>query len=211
MYSEFSKILEQELNGKDTKECLEILNSYLDTIYQVRNNYISSHYMEYISELRENIKVFFKNLNNLSVKYKGQLKRNLGNDKFDYVVFRCVPQNLRIRNRFIIPLVAKIYFFMDCESVDRSFAKVLGDILSSNSSVNDFENLLDDDMSRVEYFSRNLIKFVRLVNAKNKVFNVENFMLDLILWGNSNKSVQLEWANDFYSTFEMNDKKFKEK
>lgn len=205
MYSEFSKILEQELNGKDTKECLEILNSYLDTIYQVRNNYISSHYMEYISELRENIKVFFKNLNNLSVKYKGQLKRNLGNDKFDYVVFRCVPQNLRIRNRFIIPLVAKIYFFMDCESVDRSFAKVLGDILSSNSSVNDFENLLDDDMSRVEYFSRNLIKFVRLVNAKNKVFNVENFMLDLILWGNSNKSVQLEWANDFYSTFEMND------
>ena len=205
VYSEFSKILEQELNGKDTKECLEILNSYLDTIYQVRNNYISSHYMEYISELRENIKVFFKNLNNLSVKYKGQLKRNLGNDKFDYVVFRCVPQNLRIRNRFIIPLVAKIYFFMDCESVDRSFAKVLGDILSSNSSVNDFENLLDDDMSRVEYFSRNLIKFVRLVNAKNKVFNVENFMLDLILWGNSNKSVQLEWANDFYSTFEMND------
>lgn len=205
MYSEFSKILEQELNGKDTKECLEILNSYLDTIYQVRNNYISSHYMEYISELRENIKVFFKNLNNLSVKYKGQLKRNLGNDKFDYVVFRCVPQNLRIRNRFIIPLVAKIYFFMDCESVDKSFAKVLGDILSSNSSVNDFENLLDDDMSRVEYFSRNLIKFVRLVNAKNKVFNVENFMLDLILWGNSNKSVQLEWANDFYSTFEMND------
>lgn len=205
VYSEFSKILEQELNGKDTKECLEILNSYLDTIYQVRNNYISSHYMEYISELRENIKVFFKNLNNLSVKYKGQLKRNLGNDKFDYVVFRCVPQNLRIRNRFIIPLVAKIYFFMDCESVDKSFAKVLGDILSSNSSVNDFENLLDDDMSRVEYFSRNLIKFVRLVNAKNKVFNVENFMLDLILWGNSNKSVQLEWANDFYSTFEMND------
>ena len=205
MYSEFSKILEQELNGKDTKECLEILNSYLDTIYQVRNNYISSHYMEYISELRENIKVFFKNLNNLSAKYKGQLKRNLGNDKFDYVVFRCVPQNLRIRNRFIIPLVAKIYFFMDCESVDKSFAKVLGDILSSNSSVNDFENLLDDDMSRVEYFSRNLIKFVRLVNAKNKVFNVENFMLDLILWGNSNKSVQLEWANDFYSTFEMND------
>ena len=205
MYSEFSKILEQELNGKDTKECLEILKSYLDTIYQVRNNYISSHYMEYISELRENIKVFFKNLNNLSVKYKGQLKRNLGNDKFDYVVFRCVPQNLRIRNRFIIPLVAKIYFFMDCESVDKSFAKVLGDILSSNSSVNDFENLLDDDMSRVEYFSRNLIKFVRLVNAKNKVFNVENFMLDLILWGNSNKSVQLEWANDFYSTFEMND------
>lgn len=205
MYGAFSKILEQELNGKDTKECLEILNSYLDTIYQVRNNYISSHYMEYISELRENIKVFFKNLNNLSVKYKGQLKRNLGNDKFDYVVFRCVPQNLRIRNRFIIPLVAKIYFFMDCESVDRSFAKVLGDILSSNSSVNDFENLLDDDMSRVEYFSRNLIKFVRLVNAKNKVFNVENFMLDLILWGNSNKSVQLEWANDFYSTFEMND------
>lgn len=205
MYSEFSKILEQELNGKDTKECLEILNSYLDTIYQVRNNYISSHYMEYISELRENIRVFFKNLNSLSVKYKGQLKRNLGNDKFDYVVFRCVPQNLRIRNRFIIPLVAKIYFFMDCESVDKSFAKVLGDILSSNSSVNDFENLLDDDMSRVEYFSRNLIKFVRLVNAKNKVFNVENFMLDLILWGNSNKSVQLEWANDFYSTFEMND------
>ena len=205
MYSEFSKILEQELNGKDTKECLEILNSYLDTIYQVRNNYISSHYMEYILELRENIRVFFKNLNNLSVKYKGQLKRNLGNDKFDYVVFRCVPQNLRIRNRFIIPLVAKIYFFMDCESVDKSFAKVLGDILSSNSSVNDFENLLDDDMSRVEYFSRNLIKFVRLVNAKNKVFNVENFMLDLILWGNSNKSVQLEWANDFYSTFEMND------
>lgn len=205
VYSEFSKILEQELNGKDTKECLEILNSYLDTIYQVRNNYISSHYMEYISELRENIKVFFKNLNNLSAKYKGQLKRNLGNDKFDYVVFRCVPQNLRIRNRFIIPLVAKIYFFMDCESVDKSFAKVLGDILSSNSSVNDFENLLDDDMSRVEYFSRNLIKFVRLVNAKNKVFNVENFMLDLILWGNSNKSVQLEWANDFYSTFEMND------
>lgn len=205
MYSEFSKILEQELNGKDTKECLEILNSYLDTIYQVRNNYIYSHYTEYISELRGNIKLFFKNLNSLSVKYKGQLKRNLGNDKFDYVVFRCVPQNLRIRNRFIIPLVAKIYFFMDCESVDRSFAKVLGDILSSNSSVNDFENLLDDDMSRVEYFSRNLIKFVRLVNAKNKVFNVENFMLDLILWGNSNKSVQLEWANDFYSTFEMND------
>lgn len=205
MYSEFSKILEQELNGKDTKECLEILNSYLDTIYQVRNNYIYSHYTEYISELRGNIKLFFKNLNSLSVKYKGQLKRNLGNDKFDYVVFRCVPQNLRIRNRFIIPLVAKIYFFMDCESVDKSFAKVLGDILSSNSSVNDFENLLDDDMSRVEYFSRNLIKFVRLVNAKNKVFNVENFMLDLILWGNSNKSVQLEWANDFYSTFEMND------
>ena len=205
VYSEFSKILEQELNGKDTKECLEILNSYLDTIYQVRNNYIYSHYTEYISELRGNIKLFFKNLNSLSVKYKGQLKRNLGNDKFDYVVFRCVPQNLRIRNRFIIPLVAKIYFFMDCESVDKSFAKVLGDILSSNSSVNDFENLLDDDMSRVEYFSRNLIKFVRLVNAKNKVFNVENFMLDLILWGNSNKSVQLEWANDFYSTFEMND------
>lgn len=205
MYSEFSKILEQELNGKDTKECLEILNSYLDTIYQVRNNYISSHYTEYISELRENIKVFFKNLNNLSVKYKSQLKWNLGNDKFDYVVFRCVPQNLRVRNRFIIPLVAKIYFFMDCESVDKPFAKVLGDTLSSNSSVNDFENLLDDDMSRVEYFSRNLIKFVRLINAKNKVFNVENFMLDLILWGNSNKSVQLEWANDFYSTFEMND------
>lgn len=205
VYSEFSKILEQELNGKDTKECLEILNSYLDTIYQVRNNYISSHYTEYISELRENIKVFFKNLNNLSVKYKSQLKWNLGNDKFDYVVFRCVPQNLRVRNRFIIPLVAKIYFFMDCESVDKPFAKVLGDTLSSNSSVNDFENLLDDDMSRVEYFSRNLIKFVRLINAKNKVFNVENFMLDLILWGNSNKSVQLEWANDFYSTFEMND------
>lgn len=205
MYSEFSKILERELNGKDTKECLEILNSYLDTIYQVRNNYISSHYTEYISELRENIKVFFKNLNNLSVKYKSQLKWNLGNDKFDYVVFRCVPQNLRVRNRFIIPLVAKIYFFMDCESVDKPFAKVLGDTLSSNSSVNDFENLLDDDMSRVEYFSRNLIKFVRLINAKNKVFNVENFMLDLILWGNSNKSVQLEWANDFYSTFEMND------
>lgn len=205
MYSEFSKILEQELNGKDTKECLEILNSYLDTIYQVRNNYISSHYTEYISELRENIKVFFKNLNNLSVKYKSQLKWNLGNDKFDYVVFRCVPQNLRVRNRFIIPLVAKIYFFMDCESVDKPFAKVLGDTLSSNSSVNDFENLLDDDMSRVEYFSRNLIKFVRLINAKNKVFNVENFMLDLILWGNSNKSVQLEWANDFYSTFKMND------
>lgn len=205
MYSEFSKILEQELNGKDTKECLEILNSYLDTIYQVRNNYISSHYTEYISELRENIKVFFKNLNNLSVKYKSQLKWNLGNDKFDYVVFRCVPQNLRVRNRFIIPLVAKIYFFMDCESADKPFAKVLGDTLSSNSSVNDFENLLDDDMSRVEYFSRNLIKFVRLINAKNKVFNVENFMLDLILWGNSNKSVQLEWANDFYSTFEMND------
>lgn len=205
MYSEFSKILEQELNGKDTKECLEILNSYLDVIYQVRNSYVSSHYMEYISELRGNIKLFFKNLNNLSVKYKSQLKRNLGNDKFDYVVFRCVPQNLRIRNRFIIPLVAKIYFFMDCESVDKSFAKVLGDILSSNSSVNDFENLLDDDMSRVEYFSRNLIKFVRLVNAKNRVFNVENFMFDLILWGNSNKSVQLEWANDFYSTFEMNE------
>lgn len=205
MYSEFSKILEQELNGKDTKECLEILNSYLDTIYQVRNNYISSHYTEYISELRENIKVFFKNLNNLSVKYKSQLKWNLGNDKFDYVVFRCVPQNLRVRNRFIIPLVAKIYFFMDCESVDKPFAKVLGDTLSSNSSVNDFENLLDDDMSQVEYFSRNLIKFVRLINAKNKVFNIENFMLDLILWGNSNKSVQLEWANDFYSTFEMND------
>lgn len=205
MYSEFSEILEQELNGKDTKECLEILNSYFDTIYQVRNNYISSHYTEYISELRENIKVFFKNLNNLSVKYKSQLKWNLGNDKFDYVVFRCVPQNLRVRNRFIIPLVAKIYFFMDCESVDKPFAKVLGDTLSSNSSVNDFENLLDDDMSRVEYFSRNLIKFVRLINAKNKVFNVENFMLDLILWGNSNKSVQLEWANDFYSTFEMND------
>lgn len=205
MYSEFSKILEQELNGKDTKECLEILNSYLDTIYQVRNNYIFRHYTEYISELRKNIKVFFKNLNNLSVKYKSQLKWNLGNDKFDYVVFRCVPQNLRVRNRFIIPLVAKIYFFMDCESVDKPFAKVLGDTLSSNSSVNDFENLLDDDMSRVEYFSRNLIKFVRLINAKNKVFNIENFMLDLILWGNSNKSVQLEWANDFYSTFEMND------
>lgn len=205
MYSDFSKILEQELNGKDTKECLEILNFYLDTVYQARNNYISNHYTEYISELRENIKLFFKNLNNLSVKYKGQLKRNLGNDKFDYVVFRCVPQNLRIRNRFIIPLVAKIYFFMDCESVDKSFAKVLGDTLNSNSSVNDFENVLDDDMSRVEYFSRNLIKLVRLVNAKNKVFNIENFMLDLILWGNSNKSVQLEWANDFYSVFEMND------
>lgn len=200
-----SKDIESLLLDKDKLECLSIIDAHIDELRRLRKNYYGNDYEKYILELKYEIHKFIENLNSLSQYFKTNIKRTFGADGFEYIIYTCIPEKIRYIRRSFFVFIAKTYFYMGEKSSKNNFANVLGRVVNSTSMINNFEHLLncDFDKDSLEYFQRDLNRYVRIIKSKNYNFDIEDLFLDLILWSNKGKQTQIKWAENFYNTLNI--------
>ena len=206
MSKSIASFVENQIEGLSHAERMALIEDYIQELKELRGMYLEGSYQEYQKRLKEEISRFFEDISALSVAEKVVLRRDLGVKNDLEGMFRILSNVDKYpslnKNRKIWALCARIYCYCGCNQSENTFASVLGTEINSNSGIARFENLLESSEDKFEYFSGDIVRFVRQLKSKGKYFNCEKMLFDLLNWNNKNKSTQMAWARDFYSSNE---------
>lgn len=180
-----------------------MIDKMISELRDIRESITEGSYIERQNKRKEEIKRFFEDVASMRTSEKVYLKRTLGvNDNFEGM-YRLLGNtdryDIRSYEKPIWALCARIYCFFDCKQDDKSFATCVGETVSSTSATLKFENMLATHTDRFEYLSADMVRFVRQLKSKNKTFNCESLLIDMLNWNHSNKGVQTKWVQDFYN------------
>lgn len=192
----------------DNEKCM-VIDELIYALKEVKSSYNADSFENKQSILKDEIAEFFKDIKSMGVASISRVKRGLGaNHDFEgmsYIPLRSEKYHIRWYNKNLWDLCARIYCLYSCNMKStESFATQLGKLVNSSSGIAKFETLLASSTDKFEYFSRDLVRFVRQLHSANKNFDIEGFLIDLLNWNLSSKSVQLKWASDFYSSQSKN-------
>lgn len=202
MINGIREFIESQSGGLSNFEKRVMIDKMISELRNIREGITEGSYTERQNKRKEDIKRFFEDVSAMRTGEKAVLKRTLGVNSDFEGMYRLLGNTDRydIRNyeKPIWALCARIYCFFDCKQGDKSFATCVGETVSSTSATSKFENILATHTDRFEYLSADIVRFARQLKSKNKIFNCESLLLDMLNWNNSNKSVQMKWAQDFY-------------
>ncbi len=184
-----------DLDRQDNFKVSQSINALISQLKDLRFQYVNK------SDLRKDIELFFECVKNLPQGIKCDLKRSLGVSSinalnFLYPVyykvdsFRCASEE----QRNLWCLCAQIYCFMGDEEKGILFSDCLLDCFKSENSQVKFERFLATSTKKYEYFSRDLISYVRMIKSNNKKFDCCQLLFDLLYWNSESLFVQLKWA-----------------
>lgn len=185
-----------------------MIDNMISELRDIRDSITEGSYIERQNRRKEEIVRFFEDIRSMRTSEKVDLKRTLGvKDDFEGM-YRLLGNkeryNIPTYEKPIWALCARIYCLFDCKQSDKSFAACVGEEVNSASGTAKFENMLAISTDKFEYLSADLVHFVRQLKSKNKVFDCETLLLDMLNWNKSNKSVQMKWAQDFYNVQSKN-------
>ena len=197
------EFVENYSEGLSNFEKRVMIDNMISELREIREGITEGSYIERQNKRKEDIKRFFEDVSAMRSGEKAVLKRTLGVNSDFEGMYRLLGNtdryDIRSYEKPIWALCARIYCLFDCKQSDKSFAVCVGETVSSTSGTAKFENMLATHTDKFEYLSADMIRFVRQLKSKNKTFNCESLLLDMINWNNSNKSVQMKWSQDFYN------------
>lgn len=197
----------QEINTEIQNMDLSDVRSYLNGLKDGINEILRGVEYPSLTEKKEKIRMFLKDVSGLRTAERVALKRSLGVKSADDAVglysllYKFPDYGVYNEDRKLWILVARIYTFLG-ENVDKprsgdSFAKALGKVVKSESGRFGFESFLSDSISRYEYFERNIIRYVHMIKSKGLSFDCVSLLNDLLYWDHPKKYVQIRWYEDF--------------
>lgn len=186
-------------DDKTEKVQIEYLNDAINILFEERKKLNKG-----FKFLDEDIKAFFEGIENLNKTSKINLKKSLGIKTMNPINFlypiyfkNSSFRNSSEDNRRLWCLCAQIYCYMGGQLVGNSFSSCLKDVLKSDSASVRFERFLACSTDKFEYFSRDLISYVRIIQSKGFQFDCIQLLKDLLDWNNEYQWVQLRWADVF--------------
>lgn len=197
--------ISEDMSNKD--KCV-VIDELISVLKEIKSSYSADSFESRQIVLKGEVSEFLKAIKSMSVASKSRVKRGLGvNFNFEdmsYIPLKSEKYHIKSYNRNLWDLCARIYCLYSCDmkltEKTESFATQLGKVINSSSGVAKFETLLASSTDKFEYFSRDLIRFVRQLHSANKSFDIIGLLVDLLNWNLNSKSVQLKWADDFYSS-----------
>lgn len=199
------------MNDKELSGFINLLNPHkdisdniieFDKIYQ---DFKRKYGEKSKSNLDEEIDTFFEKLDGLSIGDKTKLSRSLGVRNFSnaeqlIVIYgKTGISHKNERTRWIWVLCACIYCYMNRENGKSSFAKILKEVLISDSSVSQFENFISNFTLNEQRFAVYLSSMIHRIKSQGYNFDCKRLLKDILCWENSKHFVQIQWMEDFYN------------
>lgn len=204
MIKNIREFFESYSEGLSDFEKRVMIDEMISELREIKGNLTEGSFVERQTKRKVEISRFFEDISSLRVSEKVVLKRGLGVDLGFEGMYRLLSNNehytIYPADEKIWALCARIYCLYDGNQSDKSFASCLGEEINSASGIAKFENMLNTSTDKFEYLSADLIRFVRQLKSKNKAFDCEALLLDMLNWNYASHSTQMTWAREFYAS-----------